>query len=243
MDFNTGGSGGRPDDQSRPLYGGEAGGSPSGPPRGPAGSPGGEFNLQDPIGSFIRTAREVLLNPVNFFRGIARQGDFISPAIFALICALVSAFLGGIIGLVLSPFFAGPGDTGEALLGGVVGFVASLILWPIITAIVLLIFAGILHLMTLVVIGSRNPGFETNYRIVLYASAIQLVSWIPVVNLLAYIYGVVLWVFGVREMHSTTTRQAVLVALVPGVIVLIFVLFLALGYIAALFVSTQPQQF
>src|SRR5918997_5084778 len=65
MDFNTGSSGGRADDESRPLYGGETGGPAGGPPRGPAGSPGGEFNLQDPVGSFVSTARAVLLNPTS----------------------------------------------------------------------------------------------------------------------------------------------------------------------------------
>src|SRR5919112_495163 len=98
MDFKTGG--GRPDDESRPLYGGGAGGRPpGGPPRGPAASSGGEFNLQDPVGSFIRTVQGVLLSPVAFFRGIARQGDFVNPAIYAVIIALITALLGGIIGL------------------------------------------------------------------------------------------------------------------------------------------------
>src|SRR5215217_2027794 len=144
MDFNTGGGSGRPDDeQSRPLYGEEAGGRARGPAPGPAGGPVGEFNLQDPINSFISTAWGVLLDPVNFFRGVARQGDFVNPAIFALICALISALLGGILTLVLSPLFASPGDTGEALAGGVGGFVISLILTPIYTAIALLIGAGI----------------------------------------------------------------------------------------------------
>src|SRR3954451_21295044 len=76
MDFNTGGGGERQDDESRPLYGGEAGGRPpGGPPRGRAASSGGEFNLQDPVGSFIRTVQGVLLSPVAFFRGIPKQGN------------------------------------------------------------------------------------------------------------------------------------------------------------------------
>src|ERR671917_673366 len=141
MDFNTGRGEGRPDDQSRPLYSERAGGRPvGGPERGPAGGPGGgEFNLQDPINSFVSTVRALVLDPVGFFRGIARRGDFVNPLIFAAICALISALLGGLINLILAPLFAGPGDTGEALAGGAVELVFSLILTPILVVIALFI--------------------------------------------------------------------------------------------------------
>ena len=94
MDFNTGGGSGRSDD--RPLFGGEAGGPTGGPERGPVGGPGGEFNLQDPVNSFIGTVRSLVLNPVGFFRGIPRQGNFVNPLVFAVVCALVNGILGGI---------------------------------------------------------------------------------------------------------------------------------------------------
>ena len=241
MDFNTGG-GGRPDDESRPLYGGEAGGPPSGPPRGPARSSAGEFNLQDPIGSFISTVRGVLLNPVNFFRGIARQGDYVNPAVFALICALISALLGGIISLVLSPFFAGPGDSaGEALAGGLVGFIVTLILSPIYTAIALLVGAGIYHLLVWLFVRPSNAGFEATFRVVCYVAAIQLISWIPIVNIIAGIYGIVLSIFGIREVHNTTTGKAAAVVLIPVAVIVLFVLMIVALVGAALFFGTQQQ--
>jgi hypothetical protein len=243
MDFNTGSGSRRPEDESRPLYGGEAGRQrpPGGPPRGPAASSGEEFNLSDPVGSFIRTVQGVLLNPVSFFRGIAKQGDFVNPAIFALICALISALLGGIISLALSPLFAGPGDTaGETLAGGVVGFVLTVILSPIYTAVGLLIGAGIYHLLVLLLVRPGNAGFEATFRVVCYVAAIQLISWIPIVNILAAIYGIVLSVFGIREVHSTTTGRAVAIVLIPVAVVLLLVfLLIALG--AALFFAGTQQ--
>jgi len=243
MDFNTGG--GRPDDESRPLYGGETGGRPPGePPRGPAASSGGEFNLQDPVGSFIRTVQGVLLSPVAFFRGIARQGDFLNPAIFALICALISALLGGIISLVISPFFAGPGDTaGEALAGGLVGFILTLILSPIYTAVGLLIGAGIYHLLVFLLVRPSNAGFEATFRVVCYVAAVQLISWIPIVNIVAGIYAIVLSVLGIREVHNTTTGRAAAVVLIPVAVILLFVLIIVVLVGAALFFGTQQQQF
>ncbi len=244
MDFNTGGSGGRPDDSSRPLYGGETGGPASGPPRGPAGSPGGEFNLQDPVGSFVRTVQGVLRSPVAFFRGMARQGDFINPAIFALICALISAVLGGVLGLILAPLFAGPGDTGEAFAGGIGGFVFNLILTPIYAAIALLIASGVFHLLVLLFVRPSNAGFEATFRVVSYSWVYQLISWIPIIGWIAGpIYGVVLSIFGIREVHNTTTGRAAAIVLIPVAVILFFVLVLVALVGAALFFGTQQQQF
>ena len=93
MDFNTesgdrGGSGRSP-------------GGPGGPPpRVSGGVSGGEFNYQDPVQSFINAVRGVVTAPVGFFRGIRREGDFVNPLIFAVICYEVSAILGGLLSLV-----------------------------------------------------------------------------------------------------------------------------------------------
>jgi hypothetical protein len=242
MDFNTGSGSRRPEDESRPLYGGETGRRrpPGGPPRGPAASSGEEFNLSDPVGSFIRTVQGVLLNPVSFFRGIAKRGDFVNPAIFAIICALISALLGGIISLALSPLFAGAGDTaGETLGGGVVGFVLTVILSPIYTAVALLVGAGIYHLLVLLLVRPGNAGFEATFRVVCYAAAIQLISWIPIVNIVAAIYGIVLSVFGIREVHSTTTGRAVAIVLIPVAVILLVILLVGAALVAVFFGSQQ----
>ncbi len=248
MDFNTGSSGGRPEDESRPLYGGETGGPASGPPRGPAGSPGGEFNLSDPVGSFVSTLRNVLLSPVNFFRGIARQGDFINPAVFALIVALIVALIGGIVGLVVSPFLAGPGDTGEALVGGIVGFVFSLVLTPILVAIVLLIAAGISHLLVLLFVKPSNAGFEATFRAICYSYAPNIFNVLAPIPLLgqlialaAAVYSIVLAILGIRELHNTTTGRAAAIVLIPVAVVLLLVLILGALIGAALFFGAQQQ--
>jgi hypothetical protein len=106
MDFNTEPGSGSPSP------------TPGGGPRPASGGTGGEFTLQDPVGSFVRTVVVVVTQPVPFFRGIARQGNFVNPLIFALICALISALLSGILGVILAPLFASPTDTGEAFAGG-----------------------------------------------------------------------------------------------------------------------------
>ncbi len=78
-----------------------------------------------------------MLRPVDFFRGILRQGDFINPLIFAIICYEVSAILGGMLSLVAI------GATSQ----GFGGFIVSIILGPIVAAIWLFLGAGIMHLL------------------------------------------------------------------------------------------------
>ena len=240
MDFNTGGGSGRSED--RPLYGEEAGGQARGPAPGPGASPGGEFNLQDPINSFVDTVRAVVLNPVGFFRGIARRGDFVNPLVFALICALISGILGGIINFLISLAFGG-GDPDFGAGGAFAALLANIILTPIYWAIVLFIGAALFHLLVLLFVRPSNAGFEATFRAVSYASVYQLVSWIPLIGwIVGPVWGIILAIFGIREIHATTTGKAVLIVVIPVVVAILFVVFVLAALIGgALFLESQQQ--
>lgn len=234
MDFNTGGGSGRQED--RPLFGGESGGPARGPA--PAPSSGGEFNLQDPVNSFISTVREVLLNPVGFFRNMRRQGDFINPLVFAIICGVVNGILGGIVSFLFSLAFAGDPDFGVA--GSLGGLILNIILAPIYVILAVGIASGIYHLLVLLFIRPGNAGFEATFRMVSYVQALQLVSWIPIVNIVAAIYGIVLSVLGIREVHSTTTGKAALVVLIPVAVIILLAILIGAALVAVL-LGTQQQ--
>jgi hypothetical protein len=210
MDFNTGtggtGSSGEPPPGSR------------GPSPGPSSSAAAvEFRYTDPVQTFIATVQAVVLRPVEFFRGILRRGDLINPLIFAIICYEVSAILGGLLRLV------GIGATNQNFGG----FLASIILAPILAAIGLFIGAGILHLLVMLIVGSRNSGFEATFRVVAYSAVTSLVSWIPFIGGILSLYGIYLAIVGIREMHNTTTGKAALVVLIPAAIVFLILILLA----------------
>jgi hypothetical protein len=164
---------------------------------------------------------------VEFFRGILRQGDLINPLIFALICYEVSAILGGLLRLV------GIGATNQ----GFGSFLVSIILAPIFAAIGLFIGAGILHLLVMLIVGSRNSGFEATLRVVAYSAVTSLVSWIPYIGGLLSLYGIYLGIVGIREMHNTSTGKAALVVLIPAAVVLLLVFFVVGA--AAFFILSQ----
>ncbi len=227
MDFNTGPSSG-------------SSSAPGGGPRPASGGAGGEFTLQDPVGSFVRTVVAVVTQPVPFFRGIARQGNFVNPLVFALICALISALLSGILGLIFAPLFASPGDTGEAFPGGIGGFLLNLVLTPIYAALGLFVGAGILHLLVLLFVRPANAGFEATFRAVSYSWVYQLISWIPIIGwIVGPIYGGVLLVLGVREVHATTTGKAALIVLIPVAVIILFAVIVVALIGAALFFGSQ----
>src|SRR3712207_7969750 len=95
---------------------GEAGGHPGEDPRrASTGSATEEFTYTNPVESFVGTARELVTRPVDFFRGIARQGDFLNPLIFALVGAVISAAIGGFLGVLYATVGVGGPGAGGAI--------------------------------------------------------------------------------------------------------------------------------
>ena len=204
------------------------------PPRVSRGVSSGDFDYRELIPSFVQTVREVLFNPVNFFRSIRREGDFLNPLIFAIICALITGVIGGILRLIFTLVRGGG-------FGGALGsLIANIIFIPIGTAIGLFIGAAIYHLIVLLIVRPSHAGYEATFRAVAYASAVQAVAWlgfIPILGILVLIavgiYNVVLSVIGIREMHATTTGRALAVVLIP-VIIFLIIAFLIVGVIVAI---------
>ena len=181
---------------------------------GPGRAGGEDYELSNPINSFIDVVRRLVLQPVIFFAGLPRRGNFINPLVFALLCYEISAVLGGVLGLA-----------GGELSRGLEALAVSLIAAPIGGAIGLLILSGILHLLVRLIVGPGESGFAATFRIASYASVVNLVSWVPIIgSLAALVYGIYLFIVGIREMHETTTGRAALVVLIPVVMIILIAL-------------------
>ena len=198
---------------------------------------GGDYDLSNPLESFADTVRRVVLQPVGFFAALPRRGSLLNPLIFALICTVISAILGGILRLagVGEGFVAGYGlqvpenqDFGE--------FIGSVIFAPIGGVIGVFVVAGIGQLVVRLVVGATNSGFGATFRVASYTGVTSLVSWIPIIGGLLSLYGIYLAVVGIREMHGTTTGKALLVVLIPVIVVVVLAL-LGLLVVGAVFFS------
>lgn len=220
MEFDTG-SGGR----------GSGDGEGDSRSSGIAGSPEGGYELSDPVNSFVATIRELVTQPAGFFRSLNNRDALRNPIAFAMICVFIGAFLGGLLAILAAAV-----GLGQQTVGGAIGgFVAGIILAPLLAPIGLFIGAGISHLFVMLFVRPSNAGFWSTFRVVSYVSATSLVNWVPIIGgLVALVWGLILSVLGIREMHSTTTGRAALVILVPAAIVIALLALVAFSVLVAI---------
>ena len=185
----------------------------------------GDYDLSDPVNSFVEVVRRVALQPTTFFADLPRQGSLLGPLVFALICVEISAILVGLL-----TFIDVPGGV-TWLLGargdqGILAFVGGVVLAPIAGTVGVFLTALVTHLMVLLVVRSGHSGFGATFRIVSYSSVTSLLGWIPFIGWIFSLYRLYLATVGIREMHGTTTGRALVVVLLPAVLILFLVLVL-----------------
>jgi hypothetical protein len=186
---------------------------------------GGDYNLSDPVNSFADVVRRVVLQPAAFFAGLPRQGSFLGPLVFALICVEVSAVLVGLLTFIDVPggITSMVGVTGNQ---GFLAFLGGLVITPIAATVGIFLTALVTHLLVILVVGSGHSGFGATFRIVSYSSVTSLLGWIPFIGWIFSLYRLYLATVGIREMHGTTTGRALVVVLLPAVLILFLVLVL-----------------
>ena len=189
-------------------------------------SSGGDYNLSDPVNSFVDVVRRVVFEPASFFAGLPRQGNFLNPLVFALICIEISVILVGLLTFIDVPggitwLFGARGNQ------GFLAFLGGLVIAPLAGAVGIFLAALVTHLLVVLVVGSGHSGFGATFRIVAYSSVTSLGGWIPFIGWLASLYRLYLATVGIREMHATTTGRALLVVLLPAILILALVVVLA----------------
>jgi hypothetical protein len=187
---------------------------------------GGDYNLSDPVNSFVDVVRRVVFQPAAFFAGLPRQGSLLNPLVFALICIEISVILVGLLTFIdvpggITSLFGARGNQ------GFLAFVGGLVLAPIAGTVGVFLTALVTHLLVMIVVGSGHSGFGATFRIIAYSSVTSLVGWIPFIGWLASLYRLYLATVGIREMHGTTTGKALLVVLLPAILILVLVVVLA----------------
>lgn len=146
---------------------------------------------------FLGTAKAVLLSPRSFFPNMPVEGGLLGPYVFFLFCTTFSFVVS--IGLTLA--------TSESFSPWIL-FVMFVALWmPFVSAAILnLLFTKLL----------RSEGsYEATFRVICYASAVNLFAWIPVflVILLLQLYEIYLSALGLSVVHHTSLGQALLIVL------------------------------
>jgi hypothetical protein len=175
----------------------------------------------------------VLSHPRRFFEGLDPEGSFLTPTAFAVGGYIVYSVLAGFSYTAAIAVVEQHPFTMTPALGAVVGNLAYvpgvLVLSPV--------FAAVTHLCVRLFAGERNAGFRATYRVMAYSSAPNLIAWVPAVGLVVgTVWSVVLATHGLRVMHHTTRRRALLVVVLS--LFLGVVLFLALVGLFAFIVAS-----
>ncbi len=168
---------------------------------------------KSPVQGIIDTAKKVILNPVDFYRGMAKTGGFVDPLVFAVVLGVVS----GIVQAVLGLLHLGAGAVGFMALGAI--FIA-----PIMVAIFGFVGAAIVFVIWKLM--GSNESYETAYRCGAYASAVSpitaVIGVIPVVGSLVGLgWMTYLLVTASIEVHKIAPKKAWLVF---GIIAAVFAL-------------------
>ncbi|MBW1735607.1 MAG: YIP1 family protein [Deltaproteobacteria bacterium] len=150
-----------------------------------------EFDPRRFFPSFFRVSKAILLSPREFFHGMRMQGSFMNPFFYLLSCILFHVLVFGV--LQKDPLFM--------LRTTILGLV-----FPLITA-------GILFFIITREFRAQGS-YETAFRVNAYASAVNLITWLPLVGLLLEFYRIYLIAIGLRACFSIKLWQAFLAILI-----------------------------
>jgi hypothetical protein len=183
--------------------------------------------------NIVEQVKGFLMNPVETFRDA--KGDDLGEVLtyFAVILA-INAVLSGL--LIMAGFNPTADLLGIEAETGIVAGITTIIQVFISGFIGLFILALIIHLFVALIIGGN--GVEQTIKAMAYgATPSMLLGWIPVVNLIGFVWAVILYVIGIRELHDTTTGRAAIAVVLPVIIIVLLITLLLAALVAFFTIS------
>ncbi|MCK4670483.1 MAG: YIP1 family protein [Nanoarchaeota archaeon] len=183
---------------------------------------------------FINKIKSVLTEPGRFFSTIGREQGITPAFVYYIVLTIFSAILAYIVMILTGNWSArimysilGAGELAamadpRMLYSG--GMMFFMFIIGIIIAIALsFVIAGILHVWILI-FGGKNKYSET-YKLYVYTSTPKLLlGWIPIVNLVIWIWGLVLLIIGTMKVHNISKKRAILMYVIPLIVILAFMI-------------------
>ncbi|MFZ0448795.1 MAG: YIP1 family protein [Desulfatiglandaceae bacterium] len=187
---------------------------------------------------FLQTFKQVCFSPETFFKNLTYGGGKKEPLALGVLTGSIgnmlsffwqSLFLGGLMILGLSFF--------STHYVGLI-FLLMMLVIPLMVAVGIFVYSGVLHLLLLMVRGGGN-GFEATFRVVSYSQVVQVLGVIPFIGgLIGWIWRLIIQVIGLREIHETSYLRVIMAFLIP--VFLFIVLFLAFLIPLAFLIFRHP---
>lgn len=183
--------------------------------------------------NFIDTWKKVITSPSAFYESMPKEGGYGEPLKFALINFIVLG-IGSAIMTILYNLIGFSLPSNVSLMGTsttiatkitIMSVISDIIVTPIIGIIGLFISGVILFILFKIVGGSGS--YEGTVRILSYSSAVSLLAWIPLIGILAVLYGIFLDIIGGKSVHNISTLRSAIAVLLPFVLAIILTVVLA----------------
>jgi hypothetical protein len=158
------------------------------------------------VRGFLGTAKTVLLNPRTFFQAMPVDGGLLGPYFFFLLCTVLFFLVS------LAMVWAAQGSLDMRLFPGLLLALGM----PFVTATLLHVFLAKLF--------GTGGSYEASFRVVCYASAVNLVAWIPIVGLISPFYEIYLSTLGLSLVHRTTMGRALSSVICTALTILLVVI-------------------
>lgn len=157
---------------------------------------------------FFKTSFSVLFSPKDFFVNIQEGGVSL-----ALLYGVIANTTGGLLGLIWLALLQRQ-VLERALFPSQFLFSYSLLL-PLLSVLGILISSLLFHLFLLLLRGA-NRSFKITLKALSYGQASQLMNAIPLFGpFLATLYGLIIYVIALKEVHRTSYPRASLSVFIP----------------------------
>jgi len=112
------------------------------------------------------------------------------------------------------------GMYGSARGLGFFAILMTVIITPIAGIISIFIEAAILYIIYKILGGTGS--YEGTVRFISYATAVLVLSWIPIIGWIAGIYGIYLYIVGGIYVHDISMARSVIAILLPTLLIILF---------------------
>ncbi len=190
------------------------GGEPPGPPTALPALPW-EDPSQPLLEALVETIKLFVTAPTEAYRRMAREGGLGRPLFYAVILGWIGIAVGQLYSLAMRGLTL-PGMESLSHAALPVGYAIGFIVFaPIFIILFLFIWTLIVHLF-LMILGAAGGGFEATFRVMAYASTVQLSQIVPMCGgLIGFFWGLVLEIIGLAEVHRTSQGKAAAAVLIP----------------------------
>lgn len=174
------------------------------------------------LASLFETIRLVLLEPKAAFVAMKQTGGLGAPLFFFVLVASVGGAAGIFYQTVINTIQPASTPAEQALMTmftSTAAMGASIMVLPIIFALVAFVSAGLIHLSLILVGGAKRP-FEATFRVACYAGgSTAVLQLLPLCGaLISSVWNFVCMVIGLSEVHGIGKGRAAFAVLLPTIV-------------------------